>query len=128
MSVIDKAKELGEELVNSNELREMRDAELIMMQNPEAQEIIKTFNEKREMFRVLEEKGQELTESQKSQADELESKMLDNPYIFNFFKAQQSFEKILEQINAIIGDAISGGSGCSCDSDDCGSCGCDGCH
>jgi len=64
LSVIDKAKELGEELVNSNELSEMRDAELMMMQNPEAQEIIKAFNEKREMFRVLEEKGQELTESQ----------------------------------------------------------------
>ena len=128
MSVIDKAKELGEELVNSNELREMRDAELMMMQNPEAQEIIKAFNEKRDMFRVLEEKGQELNESQKLQAEELESKMLDNPYIFNFFKAQQSFEKILEQINAIIGDAIGGGSGCSCDSDDCGSCSCDGCH
>jgi len=129
LSVIDKAKELGMALSSSNELKEMRDAEMMMMQNPEAQEIIKAFNEKREMFREVQKQGQELTESQKMQAEELESKMLDNPYIFNFFSAQQNFEKILEQINAIIGDAIGGGSGCGCDSDDCGSCGCDGgCH
>ncbi|MCL6639442.1 MAG: YlbF family regulator [Firmicutes bacterium] len=128
MSVIDKAKELGEEIANSNELREMREAELMMMQDPEAQAIIKAFNEKRDLFRTLQEQGRELTAAQKAQAEELEDKMLDNPYIFNFFKAQQNFEKLLEQINSIIDSAIGGDTGCGCDSDDCGTCSCDGCH
>lgn len=129
MSVIDKAKQLGEEIANSKELLEMREAELVMTRDPEALSIIQKFNEKQRIFRTIQEQGLELTDSQKREADELESEMLDNPYIYNFFKAQQTFEKVLEQINNIIGEAIGmGGGGCSCDSDDCGTCGCEECH
>lgn len=128
MSVFDKARELGEEIASSKELREMREAEIMMMRDPEAQSIIKEFNEKQCAFREIQEQGRELTEGQKREAEELENRMLENPYIYNFFKAQQNFERILEQINTIISEAIGGGSSCSCISDDCGSCGCESCH
>ena len=129
MSVIEKARQLGEEIANSKELLEMREAEFMMTKDPEAMGIIQKFNEKQRIFRTIQEQGLELTDSQKREAEALENEMLDNPYIYSFFKAQQNFEKVLEQINNIIGEAIgtSGGS-CSCDSDDCGTCGCDGCH
>lgn len=128
MSVIEKARELGMELSKSEELNSMRSAEALMLQNPEAQEIIKVFNEKQRAFQMLQSQGLQLTEGQKKEAEDLEKKMLDNPYIYNFFSAQQTFEKILEQINNIIGQAIGAGSGCNCGSD-CseGSCDCEGC-
>ena len=128
MSVIDTARKLGEEIANSRELLEMREAELMMTKDPEAMDIIREFNEKQRIFRTIQEQGLELTEGQKQEAEELENRMLDNPYIYNFFKAQQTFEKILEQINSIIGEAIGHNAGCGCDSDDCRTCGCDGCH
>lgn len=129
MSVIDKARELGMELSRSEELNNMRTAEAMMLQNTEAQEIIKEFNEKQRSFQMIQSQGLQLTEGQKVEAEDLEKKMLDNPYIYNFFKAQQTFEKTLEQINNIIGEAIGAGSGCSCGSD-CseGSCDCEGCN
>lgn len=128
MSVLDKARELGVELSNCTELHQMREAEAMMLQNPEAQEIINDFNEKQRAFQMIQSQGHQLTESQKKEAEELEKKMLDNPYIYNFFKAQQTFEKILEEINNIIGEAIGAGSGCDCGSDCGDSCECDGCH
>lgn len=129
MSVLDKAKELGVELSSSTELISMREAEAMMLQNPEAQEIINEFNEKQRAFQMIQSQGQPLTEGQKKEAEDLEKKMLDNPYIYNFFKAQQTFEKILEAINNIIGEAIGTGSGCNCGSE-CGegSCDCEGCN
>lgn len=129
LTVLDKARELGKELSTSEELLTMRDAEARMLQNPEAQEIIKEFNEKQQFFRALQSQGQPLTDSQKKEAEDLETKMLDNPYIYNFFKSQQTFEKMLEEVNIIIGEAIGGGSGCNCGSDcDSGSCDCEGCN
>lgn len=129
MSVLDKARELGMELSISTELINMREAEAMMLQNPEAQEIIKDFNEKQKTFQMIQSQGHPLTEGQKKEAEDLEKKMLDNPYIYNFFKAQQTFEKILEGINNIIGEAIGAGSGCNCGGD-CseGSCDCEGCN
>lgn len=129
MSVIEKARELGIELSRCKELRGMREAEVMMLQNPEAQEIIKEFNEKQRAFQMIQSQGHELTEGQKKEAEDLERRMLDNPYIYNFFKAQQDFERILEEINNIIGEAIGSGSGCSCESD-CGdgTCSCNDCH
>lgn len=129
MSVLDKARELGVELSSSKELLNMRESEAMMLQNPEAQAIIKEFNDKQRTFQMIQSQGHPLTESQKKEAEDLEKRMLDNPYIYNFFKAQQTFEKILEEINSIIGEAIGAGSGCSCGSD-CGddSCGCEGCN
>ncbi|MHB1042560.1 MAG: YlbF family regulator [Eubacteriales bacterium] len=128
MSVIDKAKQLGEEIANSKELKEMREAELMMTKDPEALNIIQNFNEKQRVFRTIQEQGLELTDSQKKEVEDLESRMIDNPFIYNFFKSQQTFEKVLEQINNIIGEAIGMGSGCSCDSDDCNTCSCEECH
>ena len=129
MSVLDKARELGVEISRCNELINMREAEVMMLQNSEAQEIIKEFNEKQRAFQMIQSQGQQLTEGQKQEAEELEKKMLDNPYIYNFFKAQQTFEKVLEEINRIIGESIGSGSGCGCESDCAdGSCGCNGCH
>lgn len=129
MSVLEKARELGIELSRCKELHSMKEAEVMMLQNPEAQEIIKEFNEKQRFFQMLQSQGHQLTEGQKREAEDLEKRMLDNPYIYNFFKAQQDFEKVLEEINSIIGAAIGSGSGCSCGSD-CGTepCGCEGCN
>ncbi len=114
MSVLEKARELGIELSKSKELVNVREAEEMMLKNPDAQKAIKEFNEKQKAFQVLVSQGLQLTEGQKKEIEELELNMLDNPYVYNFFKAQQEFEKTLEAINNIIGEAIGTNLHCSC--------------
>ncbi len=122
MSIMEKAYELGQEIAMSKELREMKNAELEMMQDDEAQKIIQEFNEKQKLFMAMQREGKELTESQKEEVKDLEQRMLDNPLIYKFFKAQQDFEKVLEEINEIISRAIAGEHS-SCDDSCCSTCG-----
>lgn len=121
MSVIDKARELGEEISNSVELNQMRETQNAMLADPEAKSIVEEFNAKQKYYMTLQQKGVELTDSQKQDVQDLEQRMVDNPLIINFFRAQQSFEKMLEQINEIISQAITGESH-SCSDECCSSC------
>lgn len=122
MSILEKAYELGQEIAASDELTNMKNAESLMMQNEEASKIIQEFNEKQKEYLMLQQQGQQLTDSQKKEVADMEKRMLDNPLIYSFFKAQQDFEKVLEEINNIIARSISGQPN-SCSDDCCSSCG-----
>lgn len=121
MSVIDKARELGDEIANSAELIAMRNAEAAMLQDSEAQKIIQEFQDKQKALYMIQSQGHQLTDSQKKEVELLENKMLANPLIRDYFQAQQNFEKVLEEINQIIGTAIAG-QGNSCSDECCSSC------
>ncbi|MDD4335217.1 MAG: YlbF family regulator [Desulfotomaculaceae bacterium] len=124
MSIIEKARELGNSLSESKELNTMRESEKMMMENQEARDSIAQFDEKQRAYQAIQAQGVELTEKQIKELEDLEFKMLNNPYVYNFFKAQQEFQAILESINNIIGEAIGVKSqGCGCGD---ASCGCDG--
>ena len=128
MPVLDKARELGEEISSSQELIRMRDTQNAMLASPEASNLVGEFNDKQKKYMALRSQGIELNESQQKDVEDLEKRMLDNPLIVDFFRAQQEFERMLEGINNIISRAISGESS-SCDgacSDDCCS-SCSGC-
>ncbi|OAT81405.1 YlbF family regulator [Desulfotomaculum copahuensis] len=125
MSVIEQARLLGDEIARSPELAAMRDAQEAMLGDSRAQEIIQEFQDKQKAFQMIQSQGHQLTESQKKDAEEMERRMMEHPLIVDFFRAQQDFEGMLEQINNIISEAISGRQeGCS---DECCS-SCSGCH
>ncbi|MBF7083360.1 YlbF family regulator [Desulfallas sp. Bu1-1] len=121
MSILEKAYELGQEIAASRELADMKNAELLMLQNEEAKKIIEEFKEKQKIYMSIQRQGKELTSSQKEDVERIEKAMLDNPLIYNFFKAQQNFEKVLEEINNIISQAIAG-QHASCSDECCSSC------
>ncbi|MFZ5648825.1 MAG: YlbF family regulator [Bacillota bacterium] len=125
MSILEKARELGEEIASSVELTEMRDAEMAMMSDPEARSLVEEFNQKQRYFLDMKSRGEHLAEEQIRDVEDLERRVLENPLIVDFFRKQQSFEEIIEGINKIISTAIAGGnSGCSdgCSDDCCSSC------
>lgn len=121
ISVLEKAKELGDQLAVSEELNEMKNSQLAVMQNPEAKAIVDEFQEKQQEYFRIQQQGQELNDSQKNNIKELEQKMSDNPLIAEYINKQQKFEKLLEEINNIISQSISGEQQ-SCDDSCCSSC------
>ncbi len=121
ISVLEKAKELGDQLAVSEELNEMKTSQLAVMQNPEAKAIVDEFQEKQQEYFRIQQQGQELNDSQKNNIKELEQKMSDNPLIAEYINKQQKFEKLLEEINNIISQSISGEQQ-SCDDSCCSSC------
>ncbi len=130
MTILEKAQKLGKKLSESKELATMREAEKMMLENDESRNAIAQYDEKQRAYQVIQAQGMKLTDGQVKELEDLELKMMNNPYVYNFFKAQQDFQNILESINNIIGEAIgikedSGSDNASCGCDD-RSCGCDG--
>ena len=118
--ILNKARELGKEIADSVELSAMRSAQDNMMNDPLAQSIIKEFEEKQQVYHMLRSQGQQLTEAQKQEIDTFEEKMLSNELIVQYFKTQQEFERIIEAVNNIISEAITGQSqGCECGTSSC---------
>ncbi len=113
MSILEKAYELGQEILTSEELNDMKTAEQYMLQDSNAQSIIQEFDSKQKLYLEMQKQGQQLTDVQKQEVADLEKRMLDNPLIYSYFQAQQKFEKVLEEINNIISQAISGNDSCS---------------
>ena len=129
VAILDKAKELGLELSKSKEFSNVREAEITMMQDLEAQNIINEFQAKQQTLQTMQAQGLPLSEQQQREMGEFQKRMFDNPLISSFFKAQESFEHILDQVNKIISESIGFGQGCGCE-DECQpghDCGCEGC-
>ncbi|MCL6609942.1 MAG: YlbF family regulator [Peptococcaceae bacterium] len=121
MSILQKARELGEELASSVELEEMKEAELKMMKDPGASRLVREFNEKQRKFMDLKASGVELTSEQVAEVEDLERRVMENPLIVDFFRKQQDFERIIQEINEIIARAITGESG-ACSDECCSNC------
>jgi cell fate (sporulation/competence/biofilm development) regulator YlbF (YheA/YmcA/DUF963 family) len=124
MSILEKARELGEKIATSPELRQMKEAEIAMLNDSQANSLVEEFNQTQRKYLDLKAQGLELAGDQVKEVEELEKRVMDNPLIVDFFRKQQSFEMIIEQINEIISDAIAGGHSCSdgCSDDCCDSC------
>ena len=128
--VLDKAKDLAEAIVDSEELNNVRAAEAAMGNDKEALEIIRDFQEHQKIVFEKRKKGEQLTEVEEAKVKEIESRMEGNVNIKSYLEAQMKFENLLQGVNFIISQALSGGAqegGCSCGSSDCGP-GCEGCN
>jgi len=122
MSIIEKARQLGDAIASSVELEEMRQAENAMMSDPEARQLAQEYNEKQKKYLELRSKGQHLTVEQLQDSEDMGEKIMKNALIFDFFHKQQSFEQILDEVNNIISRALTGEDECSgnCCSPGCG--------
>ena len=124
--VLNKAKDLAEAIADCPEILALRDAEIAMGKDTEAQEIIAEFQAKQDEFQEAISNGQELTPDQEKARDVIEEKMENNAFIRDYFEAQQKLESLLHAVNMVVSRAISGddvsecGPGCS----SCGSSGC----
>jgi cell fate (sporulation/competence/biofilm development) regulator YlbF (YheA/YmcA/DUF963 family) len=123
MTILEKAKILGEAIVAGEELTKLRNAEALMNNDLEARGIIQEFHRTQQEFHQWQMEGNELTEEQRVKADAFEEKMVDNDKIRAYMEAQKEFEDLLHQINNIISQSISD----QCDDSSCGS-GCSGCN
>lgn len=126
--ILEKAKELGIMIAESEEFKTLKEAEEIQLADPKAQEMMMEYNTNRE---ALAERASDpdLTKEdwEKLQMDAQAEfiKLCQNEKIKNYLDANQRFSDLINQVNAIIAHFVKGEdqSGCS------GSCSsCKGCH
>lgn len=126
--VIEKANELAEAIVNSSELKLMREAEMTMNNDDDAVNILDEFREQQQKVYQLQMTGQQLSDQDRLEVAAIEGKMGGNAKIKAYMEASEKFERMLQSVNQIITRALSGDEGCDCgcDGGSCGS-GCGGC-
>lgn len=129
MSVVEKAKELGQMIVESEEFVALQKAEVRQNNDAKAIELIANYNVKRNELmaqmqdpNVSKEKMDEVRSQMEAEFDILSA----NEAISEYIEATQNFQQMMTQVNSVISHYVNGDQG-GCDSGSCSSCG-GGCH
>ena len=125
--IFEKARELGEAIIESAEYKELKKAELEQEEDAEAMALLKEYSELRTSLAQEIQKGDVSEEEMASIRERLEEayeKVTTNDHITAYINAQRTFQSIIDQMNNIISFHITGKmpGGCSGDCSSCGSC------
>lgn len=127
--IFEKARELGEAIIESEEYKELKKAELEQEEDAEAMALLKEYSELRTSLAQEIQKGDVSEEEMASIRERLEEayeKVTTNDHITAYINAQRTFQSIIDQMNNIISFHITGKipGGCSGNCSSCGgSCG-----
>lgn len=123
--IFEKAKELGELIAHSDVKARADEANKALTADTDAVDLISGYNDKRqeklEAFadkQPTKEEAQEINEFLQNEFN----KIAENATIKEYIEANRAFESVLNQMDQIIKNAISGGQGCSGSCSECGGC------
>lgn len=122
--ILTKARELGEAIVNSPEFQALKDAEEAQENDSGAMALLKAYNDERKALAEEISKGDVSDERMNEIREQLESRfeeVMSNPIVSAYSEAQQKFEAIVNQMNAILTYYMTGSLTASCGGN-CGSC------
>ena len=127
--IFEKARELGEAIIESKEYKELKEAELRQEQDEDALRLLKEYSDVRSRLAAEIQKG-DVDDSRiaeiREELEEAYEKMTTNDSITAYINAQRTFQAIIEQMNNILSFHITGKMPGGC-SGNCSSCGGD-CH
>ncbi|MEW6541092.1 MAG: YlbF family regulator [Bacillota bacterium] len=108
MSVILKAMELGHEISQSTELHKMRETEASVHADQAAAGMIQEFQVKQRVMAEARSTGRKLTGEEQDELVNLHQRMTENPKIKEFMEAQRQFHQMINDVNRILQQAITG--------------------
>ena len=108
MAIKEKAHELAQEIINSSEYEEMKQAEQAVMNDDEASDLMEELESVQQRIQMAQMNGQEIDQQQQKKIQNLKAKMQQNAKISDFLSAQQEFNEVMEDVNEIISDALQG--------------------
>ncbi len=106
MSVIEKAKELGQEIRKTEEYQELERVSENMQDDSEASQMIKEIQELQQQIQFAQQSGVQPSEEQIKQFNDLKSKMDTNLTIQAYAKAQNDFSQFMQEVNSAISEGI----------------------
>ncbi|HHY40694.1 MAG TPA: YlbF family regulator [Syntrophaceticus sp.] len=122
MSLMEKAQELGYALLETEEATILHAAEKNLDSNPESLRLINEYQQKFRQIKNAQDAGEEISDEVFDEFNQLQEKVKADKNIQAYFSAQQKFNQLLQQVNAVINQVLRGES-CSPDCCD----GCSGC-
>ena len=123
--IFEKARELGEAIIDSKEYLELKKAEAEQENDPEAMKLLADYSALRSKLAQEIQKGdvsEERMQEVRAQLEEAYEKVTENDHITAYINAQRLFQAIIDQMNNIISYHITGKmpGGCSGSCESCG--------
>lgn len=122
--IMAKARELGEMIQSSEEMKNMKNAEIMQENNDEAQELLKEFNLQRmNLARDMQSNKISREEAVKKNNEAFETLLEKSEVVKNYIEAKKEFDTMVNQINQILNFYITGQDpNCTHDCSTCGGC------
>jgi len=111
VSLFEKAKELGNQIRETQEYQELERCSESLKEDSEAQQIIQNVQEAQNSIEFSQKAGVEPSEDQNNQFNQLREQMMANLTVRNYMKAQEEFNNMMKQVNEAISTGITGESG-----------------
>lgn len=124
--IIEKARELGQMIADSDEIKALKGAEELQLSDPAAQELMMEYAKVRE---AAAQKAQDPNitkedfEGIQKEMEEAFNKLMTNDNIKRYVEANNAFKLLIDQVNAIIGFYVKGEEQQGSCSGNCSSCG-----
>lgn len=100
--VFEKAKALGQSIVESDEFKEVQKSENAMLGDPNAQTLLKKFHELQQRQKEKQKKGESLPQEEAKEFEQVQLKIVENKAIKSFSDAQENFQKMMNEVMKII--------------------------
>lgn len=122
--IMDKTRELGELIQNSEEMKKVKDAEIAQSEDEEAQKLLQEFNLSRmNLARDMQNGNISREEAIEKNNKAFEEVLEKSETIKNFIDAKNEFDAVINQMNQILNYYITGQDpNCTHDCSTCGGC------
>ena len=126
--IIEKARELGMMLAESDEMKALKGAEEMQLSDPEAQVLMMEYANTRDRLSQKVASGEvdkEGMEAVQTEMEEAFQKLMRNENIKRYIEANKAFRTLIDQVNSIIAFFVKGeeqGGSCSGNCSSCGGC------
>lgn len=102
MSIQEKAQELADEILETQEYRELKIAEQAIQNDEEANNLMENFQSTQQRLQMAQSNGQQVSAKQQKQMQSLQAKMQNNEVIKNYMEKQQQFNQVMKTVNQVI--------------------------
>lgn len=111
--VLEKAAELAVAIEESDELKQVKEMQVLLSQDKEAEEIMNSFFKMQQQLYALQEQGIEPDDELNAQFNAVQDRMEGNMTVAKYYQSQAALGQLLQQINSLITKAITGEEGCT---------------
>ncbi len=107
-ALIEKARELGAAMRDTEEFQKLEAAEENMNRDLEAQALLKGIQEAEQTLRQLQQSGLQPTQEQMQEFHSKRDQMSQNATVSRFMNAQEEFSTVVQEVNGAISEGMTG--------------------
>ncbi len=104
--IIGKAQELGRQLKETPQYKELQAAEEELSDDPQAQILMQSVQQAQQKIQNVQQAGMQPTEDQVQNLNQASQDMNQNASVMRFLQAKEEFEEILRTVNQSIGEGL----------------------